>query len=266
LNEEVVDAFCEMLERFFTSARLALKPLIAPIFEKLLGCFQTLRPPSCLVLFAHGVEMFHDCETQGIFQTVVIIVSESALGELTRSMAQDLAAAFFGLLHRFSIFAPALLAATPSLASSFHAAVRCIGSVEDKDSVRSAMAFVQAALASKDPALATARHQVFCVDELGPRLLMATLQSLSRPTLADCTAKAALLMHDVLTIFPDSGMWLASCLASPLFSTVARAMNNAVAALSNPAEPLERRIWEFSKTITALPRFGSSGTTQLTGT
>ena len=254
LNEEIVDVFCEMLERFFTSARVALKSLIAPILENLVGCFQRLRSPSCLILFAHAVEMFYDGETHDIFGTVVAIVSESALGELMHNMAtsQALAAAFFDLLHRFSIFAPALLGATPSLASSLQAAVRCIGLVEDKDSVRSAMAFVQTALASKDMTLATARHHSLVVGELGPHLLMATLQSLYRPTLADCNAKAALLAHEIFMAFPESSIWLASCLASPSFRTDAAAINSAVAGLASPSEPLERRIWEFSKTVTAL--------------
>jgi hypothetical protein len=52
--------------------------------------------------------------------------------------------------------------------------------------------------------------------------------------------------------FPESSIWLASCLASPSFRTDAAAINSAVAGLASPSEPLERRIWEFSKTVTAL--------------
>ena len=238
-SPEVVDALCEVYTRSLLCAKAMAAPLLPHLLEALRDAFVAHRHPSCLDSIAVAAEVFsaadpaqpgvsrvHDPAVASEFGAVLLACTQAAhaaLSQVPIAEQTELARATFELAHKYALFAPDILLASPALQPAMNMACAAIGT-NQKFVVRSALGMMSALIVPGEKAGITATWQNgrAAVDGWaagrGEALVRAALRAGGDTCPREMLRPMAQLLHAVRGRYAQAAdAWIVSAVGAPDF-------------------------------------------------
>eukprot|EP00897_Mesotaenium_endlicherianum_P008044 jgi/Mesen1/7268/ME000373S06327 len=225
-DAQVMTALCAVYKRSLLSVKEQAIPML-PSLRPLVGVFEEHLHPSCLEVLGTALEVCSSSGSGGgssseLFAHSLQAASAACFALLQRGQLADrpeVMGELFEMLHRYLLFAPALLLASPALPSLVQASAAVVQH-QERDSTKAALTFVSRLLAPPAKALATpewqqTRHCVdACLQQQGEGLAVALLRAAAGTLPRDLMRPLAGVLYSLLTQCPGtSSSWLVSALS-----------------------------------------------------